>query len=260
MKILINSNVKYRKALTVLIESMLKAGFKNFNDIILVQSEAEVDSEPMLVNLFSLVDIEITGKPWYKTRSPYLSTNNQIVLVKIKNNGFDYGGFSVLNKFKDHALIKSDYYFYTHDTTEFESNFQEKLSLIQNKMVENRVELITSDPVYDTCNIIFFSSTFIERYGTIYNRSFTKLQAVQMEYFPSVENLDGVVNIDGINYRSIYFYTDNRLAVKGKRYVYDIDRYNLGVKRSSYYFEDFGVYKFILDARYGDMHNNVKHI
>eukprot|EP00435_Cladocopium_sp_Y103_P019405 s4112_g4.t1 len=100
LKVVVNSNVKYEVPLKILLRSMKKANFSNFNDVIIVIGGADADR---------------------------IYTKNHMTYIETPFMNFDLTGLSMLGRYRDDPRVLARAYFYLLDTTTVGEGFSEKL-------------------------------------------------------------------------------------------------------------------------------------
>jgi hypothetical protein len=225
MKIVINSHVKYSKARQVLFESLNKIGFTDKRDIIVVYSGSENDIEPYICD-------------------------NGYVIIESKLNNFDYNAYHMLYIYKDHSLIKDNFYLYLHDTITFDKSFNDTYHKIK-KILLN----ITSDTIFIPksfhSNICLFGNKVIDEYKDNFSLPLDKTEAIYLELHSSyVKNNKTIYNIG--NYGSKYLIADRVEIDYPIDSLNGIDIYNNGNPRRGFYYPFFSIYKWILWGKNGD--------
>lgn len=233
MKIIINTTESYKKPFSLLMKSIIDSGFTEFDNLIISYAEAESNVAPVIESLGNLIDSDI----------PY---DYDVVVVKSVLKNYDYAGYNALWLHRKNPLIKADSYFYLLDTTTVESNFFKKINSFKVKPGQ-----IITVPT-PNANIVIFHNNIIDLYRDSYNRNLTKTQAVDLE-------CARIINIDGKSITGLLFYADIRI-IKPRVMKGVTDIYNTGHKRLAFYYPDFGVYKYVLWDRDGDIKNNLVYI
>jgi hypothetical protein len=226
MKLVINSNLFYKKALNVLFRSLQRINFTKFEDIILVISQYE-NIGPRIKKIK-----EVTN----------LNLDNEITVICMAMNNFDYTAYHALYTWRWHRLIIDKSYFYILDTTTFDPSFNEKYTMFSTKTLNYDLHIVSGPH----SNICAFGGNVIDKYDNNFKNIMTKEEAISLEcQGESVTNKQGV-QIDSIkHFGEIRSYP--RRTFKGKK-----DLYNNGIERGCYYYENFGVYKWILENKNGD--------
>lgn len=65
-----------------------------------------------------------------------------------------------------------------------------------------------------------------------------------------------MIVVCGINYCGFYFHP-NAIQYPEREKIGLVDIYNTGIDRTKYYYKEFGVYKYVLFFKDGDIKNNV---
>lgn len=231
LKIVINTNLHYRKPFTSLMQTIVDSNFNNFHNIIVVISEADENSGPELINLSNFVDFE---------------TNYEVVRILTTLNSYDYAGFNALHRYKNHELIEADNYFYLLDTTSVVKNFHEKIDELLLKY-PNKISI---QPKLPNANIILFKNNFIDLYSDTFNRSLTKQQAAL------IENGQMIIANDKKMVNPLNTYCTVEVLPEREFHGY-LDPYDTGHQRLVVYYPYFGVYKYIFWGGDGDIKNNI---
>jgi hypothetical protein len=128
VKIVINSHVKYKLPLSVLLQSIIESdlGFEDIGDsssggqrlswdVIVSLAGCEQDVPPRRVLVSEVADLSaVPAAPLV----PY------VTVVRSQLNSFDWTAKAALFKYMDDPLIASDYYFYILDTSKVDKNFR----------------------------------------------------------------------------------------------------------------------------------------
>jgi hypothetical protein len=226
MKLVINSNLFYKKALNVLFQSLQKVNFTRFEDIILVISQYE-DIGPRIKKIKEVTDLDL---------------DNKITVICMAMNNFDYTAYHALYTWRWHRLIIDKSYFYTLDTVTFDSSFNQKYITLSNIVKGYDLHIIQGPH----SNICAFGGNTIDKYADNFKNIMTKEEAISLEcQGESITNKQSV-QIDSIkHFGEIKAYPKRTFAIKK-------DLYNNGIERSAYYYKDFGLYKWILEHKNGD--------
>lgn len=236
MKIVINTNVCYKKALTVLFRSLLKTGFRHFNDVVVVISGSKKDSRPSLEKISKIT---------------YLGSACRVTLIRMRLDNYDYTGYHALNLYSGHALVSSDYYMYVPDTVTFDRYFPEKRKQLLLQAATSWVKY--KNPVFIApgphSNICVLGAGVIKKYGSNFSVKVSKRDAVRLEFDRPVKK--GNRRVLGITRFGVRINSQKRFAACEK------DLYGTGYPRIGFYYEDFGLYKWILWGKNGDFNGDV---
>lgn len=225
IKLIINSHIKYGKAREVLFESLNKTSFTRYNDIVVVYSGSDKNTEP------------------------YLSDKNYTIVESTKNN-FDYNAYNILYEYQDHKLISSDFYLYLHDTITFHTKFDkfycDLLKLVNNIPLDN---IFISNSFHS--NICLFGKDIINQYKTNFELPLSKEEAIYLELHNSYsKNNKTIYNISTYGKKNVI---SNRYEISYPELSPDgIDIYNTGYPRKGFFYPLFGIYKWILWSKNGD--------
>jgi len=226
MKIIINSNVSYKLPLKILFESLLKSDIKNMSDVIVVLAESDNNAAPRLTQIKSLVELESTV---------------EVVVIESTRRNYDYCGFDVLYKYYGHSLIDSNEYLYLHDTTTVDVDFYSKISKF-----ENLQEDVIVFPPSPNSNIIIFQKNIVTKYKDNFSVDLNKYQAVCLE-----------ASQEGVNVNDKWSFNVSKFgvtqSVQTRNLMGNLDIYNTGHSRAILHYDDFGVNKYILYNRDGDL-------
>jgi hypothetical protein len=226
MKLVINSNLFYKKALNVLFQSLQKVNFTRFEDIILVISQYE-DVGPRIKKIKEVTDLDL---------------DNKITVICMAMNNFDYTAYHALYTWRWHHLIIDKSYFYILDTVTFDSSFNQKYITLSNTVKGYDLHIIQGPH----SNICAFGGNVIDKYADNFKNKVTKQEAITLECAGN-----NIYNKENILISSIKHFGDVK-DYRKRTFVTKKDLYNNGVERSAYYYKDFGLYKWILEHKSGD--------
>jgi hypothetical protein len=231
MKLVINSNLFYRKALNLLFRSLKKVNFTRFKDIILVISQYE-NFSPRIKKIKEITD---------------LNFDDEITVVGMAMNNYDYTAYHALYTWRYHRLIIDKSYLYILDTTTFDYSFNDKYNFLNDTIGDHELHIVKG-PHANTCA---FGGHIIDKYTNNFKTIVNKAEAIYLECgSSSIYNTENI-QINSIkNYGNIKFY-DSRIFTMKK------DIYNNGIERSAYYYRDFGLYKWILEHQNGDFFGKI---
>ena len=234
MKLVINSNINYKKPLRMLLESLQDSGFKDFEDVVLVISQSPQQKGPATRNVGEILQIPA----WQKTHDLNVTT------IEMQMNNFDYAGYHALNLYKNHPLVADYDYFYVLDTSTFEPRFPEKYK----KFKSVGPAIITCEPPHaNTCVI---GREVVDNYGDNFSIELTKQEAIRLEF--GLEVAKKSRRIKSINEFGFSVKTKNRQRMELR------DIYGTGYPRTRVHYEDFGINKWILFDMNGDMTGKVR--
>lgn len=224
MKIVVNSNKNYSKALRFLFESMVYYGFSRFSDIVVVVSQSDSDSEPHLVPISSLVPFRL---------------GHEVVAISMKMNNFDYTGYHALHLYKDHPLVSDDGYLYMLDTVTVDEDFAAKYESL--KPIKNSVFSCH----HPHSNICLFGRETIDMYGDNFAVPVTKREAILMEHGQTIVR-------DGRAVKSISQF-GNFVSHEPKVRLRTLDIYKTSHPRTRFRYPMFGLSKWVFLYKSGDM-------
>jgi hypothetical protein len=173
VKIVINSVISYRKALTVLLESILASDYLAYNN----HDNCSNSRLEIIVSLGQCADQTLIAQsPMLKTIAGItdLASEKQVTVIYCAENNYDWTALHQLYQHRSHELIAADYYLYLLDTCKVDQDhFWKKVSMkiteiiTSNDPFRERV-MLTSKP---HSSIAIFGSGVIENY----QRNFRKL-------------------------------------------------------------------------------------
>ena len=166
LKLVINSHVAYNVPLRTLLISLLHSGFDRYGDVLLMLGGSPQDALPALTPISELL--------------PGLaSEHRRVVVVRTRNNGFDYHGLSLLYQHRGHPLVAADTYVYFHDTTTVDPDtFVERFEAFR---LKRSPLLFTTWPLPNS-NIVAFGAGVVHKYGNNFDGNLTKVEAFPMEF------------------------------------------------------------------------------
>lgn len=225
MKIVINSHIKYSKARQVLFESLFKTGFSDKKNIIVVLSGSENDKDP------------------------YISDHGYVI-IESKLNNFDYNAYHMLYLYKDHALIKDDFYLYLHDTVTFDIVFNSTFKKIKRLLRNVPLNQVFIPNTFHS-NICLLGKNVIDEYKDNFSLSLSKEEAIYLELHPFYNKNNKIIyNIS--NYGSKYTISDRVEIEYPQSSPNGIDIYKNGNPRKGFYYPFFSIYKWVLWGQNGD--------
>lgn len=152
-KLVINSHIRYHRALTYLMHSLASVGFQDYCRLIIVVGGHKEDE---------------------------ISKIGNITIVKRVINAHDYTGFDTLYLYRSHPDIEAPYYFYVHDTCLFHPSFVSFFSALPNRMGSNPQTILYPEEK-GSSNILAIGKGVVEAIGTTYRFNMTKRQAWLLE-------------------------------------------------------------------------------
>ena len=232
MKLIINTCVQYRPALQVCIKSLVSTAFDiSEHSVVIIMGGAEEDAIPCVVCLSTLVDIQ---------------SDALVTLVRMKLQNFDYHGLHALQLHHTHKLIFAKHYMYVLDTVSFHPSFNASFIAVERRMLNNNDDKVILGPEPPNANICAFASgiiTWKDTYATLLSKG----EAIRVE-MGHVEK--GV--------RPIYSY-GHRLHWPKRIRDGIVEGYvDKNITRRSLFYPGFGLWKYALWGRHGDMCNDVR--
>lgn len=245
-KIVINTNTRYKKALRVCLDSMLDAGFKEFENVIIVISGSEEAKEPRRESL-----------SWIFQDLP----NFECTVIETKMDNFEYTSFHMLYVYKDHRLIDSERYLFMMDTCTVGKHFVPKFNRCKHDNFLNNPEVSDfrgKEPgawLYScrgkyASNIYLFNKGLVLNYKNNFAKKLDKAGAVLLE--------GGRTLIAGVkplkSFGTLIVFRNRRKKIDCK------DIYGNNAPRWSHWYEPFGIFKWILLHHHGDFDGKVTKI
>ena len=229
MKIVINSNIFYKKALDFALTSLLRIDFQFDIDVIIVMSQSGFDHEPRKVKIKDISSV---------------NSDREITLVNMSMNNMDWTGFHALNIYKKHPLIQDDSYLYVPDTVQFIYVFNrlyKQLNCRHNDILINQG---------GNGSVCCLGRGVIDSYANNFKTILTKAQSVKIEYGGPLQ-VDGKTVLGLIHFGNvIYLSPREQLGVS--------DVYETGYPRIALAHPDLGIIKYVLNNRHGDFHGKVR--
>jgi hypothetical protein len=230
MKLVINSNIFYKKALDFALQSLLRIDFQFDIDIIIVMSQSGFDREPCISKIKDVSSLNL---------------DREITLVNMSMNNTDWTGFHALNIYKNHPLILDDTYLYVPDTVQFLHSFNRL-----HRELNCRHNDIMINEGLGNGSVCCFGRGVIDSYRDNFKTVLTKAQGIRIEFGESLE-VDGKI-VSGL----IHFGNVVRLGSRIETGITDI--YETGYPRQGYLVQDLGIIKYVLHNRHGDFHGRVR--
>ena len=209
-KIVINSCEHFEVCLTECLNSLLKTGFDQYKNIIVVIGNSETPHHPKLIPIS-----EITN----------LKNHNKVIVARIEQNNFEFNSIIALYKYRNNNLFKSKYFFYTNDTTQFLVDFTQKIDLIPRDY-----DIVTGKNPF--ANIMFISKKYINLVKNIFDGKISKQEAIGIEFgserkFPKLKSFGKF-----LEYGSRF--------QEGKKNSHKI----YGSLRTKYVYSEYGIVKY----------------
>jgi len=157
--------------------------------------------------------------------------------INVTQNAYDFNGLSALYRYRDHPRVSAHAYLYVHDTVLFRSDFVQRFDELAHIIDKDEVR----SPPLPCSNIFAMGHGVVERYTSNFDRSFTKLEGLYIEWgtSPLARNINAFAkNVTQLRKRERLGYTDP---------------YHTGFQRITYLYRDFGLVKFVLGGKHGDI-------
>lgn len=228
MKIIINSNVHYKKPVTTLFHSLKDAGFNRFGDVVLVMSQSSAQVGPRRVNVREILP-----------EAP----EAEICLVEMEMNNFDYSGYQALHMYIDDPMIRDEGYMYILDTSTADPDFPEKYATLS----PSKSSVTTCHHPHS--NICVFDREVILNYGDNFSIPLTKGEAIHLEF--------GELHKEGRHVKGITAF-GNFISIGHRVMLETFDIYSTGHPRVRAHYPSFGINKWILWGRNGDFTGEVR--
>lgn len=222
IKLVINSDARYSKALEKLFQSLEGVNFERWQDVIVVRG-----SSPF--------------KAVYHPNTSYGDLG--VTYVDLTWMNYDFHGFAALHSERRNRCVWAHVYFYIHDTCtagpKFPQVFDSMLKVASNEIVY---------PGQYQSNICAFGRGLVQVYKGLYEKIMTKR--------------DGITVESGWCWGHVcpmFMYAAKVTIVKARITTgRKVDLYNTGVNRTETYYEDFGLYKYLLVNKQGDLTGNLR--
>jgi len=221
IKLIVNSDVRYSIALETLLQSLEDVSFLRWPDVIVMRGSACEDSEPYKPNT-------MFGK-------------RGVTYVDLKLSSRDLHGFSGLYHHRNDPLVKAKVYMYIHDTVKANSTFP--------SMFDSMASIGPDEvrhPPFPFSNICAFGSGVVESYGVQFDKAVTKAAGIQIEFGGGSDGVQNVVHFGK---------TD--VVVEDRQQIGQEDPYHTGLLRQALYYPAFGLTKYLLYNREGDLLGHV---
>lgn len=237
MKLVINSNVQYDVPLNAILESLLKVGWTDWTNVIVVRGGANQDC------LMTRMLRDFT----------YIDSTVRVLVCDIVLENFDYHGLVVLQRYKTHPGVGCDWYFYVLDTVTFEDGFVDCFSNFIDarkgslKYDQNGRQLSTMFSCkLPNSNICVFNTALVDAYGSAFEtQKLTKKEAMDLECGRKVGHI-----------KPLPAYAKNKQPLQQRKWQGTVDRYKTGFERDIWFYPDMCVYKYILWGMAGDLSDN----
>jgi len=226
VKLVVNSHVKYEKAVGVLFTSLELHGFRRFPNVLVFAGGAVVDTEPY----------PYPGK-WGR---------RGVMRVNMTLNAHDHNGMAGLYIHRFNPVVMADVYLYIHDTCTVGATFPAKFDELT---VVGHEELWI--PVRPHSDIYAFGHGVVEKYQDNFYYNITKRDGLYVEHEVDYEAIPMRALPQFVSYSNT-----RRLQQRVDKNKQDI--YGTGFPRGVSWYPDFDLYKYILFDSSGDFSGNVK--
>ena len=226
-KLVINSHVKYHRALIYALRSLYEIGFDEWEDVVVVLGGCDGEDE---------------HEPQHQVMPLSAKVMVKCITIRTSQDNYDFHGYNMLHTYKNHPLICADMYFYFLDTIEFLPEFNHVWCNLPFWDSEHNVFAHR----LPSCNQVCFMKEVIDIYGDMYSFNegkslMTKNNAIQIEFADKcfvggrrILNITKMKNVSTKWFKSGKSRTSNC-----------VDPYGLGKKRGWIIFPAFGIKKFI---------------
>ncbi len=259
LRLVINSDTSYKLQTARLIESLVRAGFKDWEHVILVSGNEPDERPPTLEPVQALL----------RNQSAMLHGAGKVVVIRTAWRNFDYHGYACLFKYRKHHLVRASAYFYLLCTSLVLPTFCSHLSTF--------TKLDWSGSQYHSVrlpasNTGLLSHDVVESYGHNFDEQVTKHQAIYLEFqlainssqhcnasdvakCPTAEDPTEKCPTSGpgkmvypITHFAahVYFYGDRYASSYAQEPdTHDVDFYHDGKKRRAYWYPAFALVKLL---------------
>ena len=230
MKLVINSNIFYKKALDFALQSLVCIDFQFDIDIVIVMSQSGFDCEPRISKIKDVSSLNL---------------DREITLVNMSMNNTDWTGFHALNIYKNHPLILDDTYLYVPDTVQFLHSFNRL-----HRELNCRHNDILINEGLGNGSVCCFGRGVIDSYRDNFKTVLTKAQGIRIEWGGSLE-------VDGKMVSALRHF--GNLINLGDRELLEVkDVYETGYPRHAFYVKQLGIIKYVLWNLHGDFHGKIE--
>lgn len=214
MRLVINSQVNYKRPIAQLLTSMVEHKFNRWDDVIIIFGGSAEKVKPR------------------KMYIPMLG--HAVTVVNTTIDAYDYTTHAVLYQLRKHPLIKADSYFLLLDTMRVGKKFEKRYVMHSN--MTRRYDLRI--PWGAASNICCFGSGLVNRWKGTYNRKWTKQDAIQLEIGGESTKVRGA--------RPIIFWARGNVTWLRPRDTLsgDADPYRTNKPRFLLWYPDFDLYKY----------------
>jgi len=255
LKLIINSHVKYGIPLCVAIESLVTVNFTRFRDVVVVIGGSDTIAAMPLETKRLVDDMMSIGI---------------FVIPTPKGNG-DVTALTTLYDYRQDARVKADSYLYTSDTIKFIDTFPAKFDKLASSVGPAEIRAYYAPDSFVT----HFGNEVVGRYGRNFDTHLNKSEGLCLEQRYRVRGVTPLVsgrsssfadkvtllgsrtqgNIDSngkLHYRRTY----REMFRPSLSFGEDVYRTNL--QRTSACYRFFGICKYILWGRSGDIDGHIQ--
>lgn len=218
-KVIINSHVEYSKPLRFLLSSVLDSDFLEWYSLLDIIVVVGGDA--------SYPQGGEVGEEWVE------ELGGKCVFVRAPQDSHDFHGLNCLHTHFSHPLVEADTFFYVLDTSVFQTDFGSKLSSLD----VGETGILTC-PLPNS-SLLLFGKGVVKAYGERFGANMTKQEALRLE-------LEGQF----LSFGDVTFLEQRVLTRK-------VDIYGTGHPRHEFHYPSFGVKKYVLWGKNGDMTGNV---
>ena len=202
-----------------------------------------VDANSHSDSIYKQIILIINGSEKDSIESDHRGT----MIIHTQLDVWEYTAFVVLDTYKTHPDIQSDYYFLLHDTCLLGRGFYPKLLANEQLAKQLNCEIMTNH--LPCSNIIVIHKDVIYGFSKDVLKIQTKANGCLIEQGLSLQ--DGTPS----------FYQKRKIHILGHRKEHHpIDVYKTGFRRTPFYYPVFDVMKYILWNKHGDFTNSVQNI
>ncbi len=232
MKLVINSCLSYRVALTACLKSLVSVGFDvSAHTVVVVVGGCEADVEPAAVDISRVADVG--------------GGSATVAVARTRLQNFDYHGLHALAMYADHPLVASEAYMYVLDTVTFHQTFPASFDAVRHRLRTSADPKTILGPEPPSANICAFNAGVVA-WGDMYATGLSKREAIRVELG---EVVGGVRPIYAHGHR---LHWPRRLR-DGIVSGYVNDR----LRRCTFFYPGFGLWKHVLWGLHGDLTDDV---
>mmetsp|Transcript_75436 Transcript_75436/g.233333 ORF Transcript_75436/g.233333 Transcript_75436/m.233333 type:complete len:439 (-) Transcript_75436:58-1374(-) len=223
MRLVVNSHVHYWKPVNVLLESLRRINWTQWDDIVIFYGGSTLDIPP------------------HKGLHNWTHDGRGITMVNLTLNNYDHNGMSGLYRYRDWPEVRAGAYLYIHDTStvdrQFAGAFQAMRYLFRPMEVKR--------PKGFMSNVQAFTHDVVLAYKTNFDVNLTKKEGLGIEF--------GGLNVDIKGMHALVWFAKVLTWLPERQRRPDQDIYHTGYKRVVWWYPDFHIFKYIFAFRYGDI-------